>query len=64
MGYFFGSGMMDLVRDRLKIIVKTLGSWSTHSFKTLPVKPSGPAAFHGSEHTPHIMLLQSEGMVV
>ena len=55
MTIFFGSrmivadfrqgGMADLDRDRLKILVKTSESWSEHSFSTLPVTPSGLAAF-------------------
>ncbi|MED6284881.1 hypothetical protein CHARACLAT_023393 [Characodon lateralis] len=39
------SGMEHWVRDWLKMLVKTPASWSPQSLSTLPVTPSGPAAF-------------------
>ena len=37
-------GIKDLDRERLKMSVKTLASWSAHARSTRPVNPSGPAA--------------------
>lgn len=44
---FRHGGMKDWDSDSLKILGKTLASWSAHSLKTLPVTPSGLAAFLG-----------------
>jgi hypothetical protein len=37
-------GIIDSVRDRLKMSLKTLASWSAHARSTRPSNPSGPAA--------------------
>ena len=37
-------GITDFVRERLKISVKTLASWSAYAHSTRPGNPSGPAA--------------------
>lgn len=44
---FRQGGMMDWESEVLKMLVKTPASWSAHSLRTLPVTPSGPAAFLG-----------------
>ena len=36
-------GITDSDRERLKISVKTLASWSAHAQSTRPGNPSGPA---------------------
>ena len=35
-------GITDLDRERWKMSVKTLASWSAHAHSTRPVNPSGP----------------------
>lgn len=51
-------------KDRLNILVKTPVSWFAQSFSTLPVTPSGPAAFLWFTvlvlYAPDFMLLHSE----
>ena len=37
-------GITDSDRERLKMSVKTLASWSAHARSTRPGNPSGPAA--------------------
>jgi hypothetical protein len=37
-------GITDSDRERLKMSVKTLASWSVHAQSTHPGNPSGPAA--------------------
>ena len=37
-------GITDSDRERLKMSVKTLDSWSAHAQSTRPGNPSGPAA--------------------
>jgi hypothetical protein len=37
-------GITDSDRERLKMPVKTLASWSAHAHSTRPGNPSGPAA--------------------
>ena len=37
-------GTIDLVRERWKMSVKTLASWSAHAFSTCPGNLSSPAA--------------------
>ena len=37
-------GITDSDRERLKLSVKTLASWSVHARSTRPGNPSGPAA--------------------
>ena len=37
-------GIIDSARDKLKMLVKTLASWSAHARSTRPGSPSGPAA--------------------
>ena len=37
-------GITDLDRERLKMSVKTLASWSAHARSTGPGIPSGPVA--------------------
>ena len=54
---FFGTGMMVVVlkhvgttavlREMLKMSVRTSASWSAHSLSTLPGILSGPGAFFG-----------------
>ena len=38
-------GITDPGRERLKISVKTLASWSAHAQSSCPGNPSGPTAF-------------------
>ena len=42
--YMFHADQVDQVRERLKMSVKTLASWSAHAPSTHPGNPSGPAA--------------------
>ena len=37
-------GITDMDRERKKMSVKTLGSWSAHAWSTRPGNPSGTAA--------------------
>jgi hypothetical protein len=37
-------GIINSVRERLKMSVKTLASWSAHALHTCPGNPSGPVA--------------------
>ena len=37
-------GIIDTDRERLKMSVKTLASWSVHARSTCPGNPSGPGA--------------------
>ena len=39
-------GITDLIRDMLKMTVKTPASWSAHARSTHPGNPSGPAALY------------------
>ena len=47
-------GIADSVRERLKMSVKTLASWSVHALSTRPGNPSGPVGlfnlFEGFTH--------------
>jgi hypothetical protein len=38
-------GITDWIRERLKMSVKTLASWSVHALSMHPGNPSGPRAF-------------------
>ncbi len=40
-------GMMALVKERLRILVRIPESWSAHTESTFPGTPSGPEAFLG-----------------
>lgn len=44
---FRQGGTVACAKDRLNILVKTPVSWTAQSFSTLPVTPSGSAAFLG-----------------
>ena len=43
-GGLLESGTTDSVRERVKMSVKTLASWSTQDLSTHPGNPSGPTA--------------------
>ena len=56
-------GITDSVRERLKMSVKTLASWSAHALSTRPSSPSGPAALGMLTYLKVLFTLATESVI-